>query len=199
MINPELNVGDRVILLHMEDKHPVTMGTKGTVTSKSFVFGDTQYGVDWDDGSKLSLITGVDKWDLEENFLNRKRKKINEDEVERFKAFIKNKDIFKHFNMRFLKSYLMELRDSGVVNMFGAAPYLYMGRDRIEHQFKYTPIHNEDAFENVLEMANQAQAEMINGAMKALESKGMDAELDNINRYISRYATQVVENYILLF
>ena len=183
----------------MEDKHPVTMGTKGTVTSKSVVFGDTQYGVDWDDGSKLSLITGVDKWDLEENFLNRKRKKINEDEVERFKALIKNKDIFKHFNMRFLKSYLMELRDSGVVNMFGAAPYLYMGRNRIEHQFKYTPIHNEDAFENVLEMANQAQAEMINGTMKALESKGMDAELDNINRYISRYATQVVENYILLF
>jgi hypothetical protein len=199
MINPELNVGDRVILLHMEDKYPVTIGSRGIVTSKSVVFGDTQYGVDWDDGSKLSLITGVDKWDLEENFLNRKRKKINEDEVERFKAFIKNKDIFKHFNMRFLKSYLMELRESGVVNMFGAAPYLYMGRDRIEHQFKYTPIHNEDAFENVLEMANQAQAEMINGTMKALESKGVDVELDNINRYISRYATQVVENYILLF
>jgi hypothetical protein len=199
MINPELNVGDRVILLHMEDNRPVTMGTKGTVTSKSVVFGDTQYGVDWDNGSKLSLITGVDKWDLEKNFLNRKRKKINEDEVERFKAFIKNKDIFKHFNMRFLKSYLMELRESGVVNMFGAAPYLYMGRDRIEHQFKYTPIHNEDAFENVLDMADQAQAEMINGTMNALESKGIDADLDNINRYISRYATQVVENYILLF
>jgi hypothetical protein len=98
MINPELNVGDRVILLHMEDKYPVTIGSRGTVTSKSVVFGDTQYGVDWDDGSKLSLITGVDKWDLEEKFLNRKRKKINEDEVERFKAFIKNKDIFKHFN-----------------------------------------------------------------------------------------------------
>jgi len=198
MINPELEVGDRVIILHMEDEVPVAMGTKGTVMSKSVVFGDTQYNVDWDNGSKLAIISSVDKWDKEENFKNR-RKKINEDETEKFKRLVKNSDIFKNFNMRFLKTYLIAVRDSGITNMFGASPYLYMGKERIEHQFKYTPIHDEDAFEKVLEMADQSQAEMINGTIKSLESKNIEPDLSNVNRYISRYATQVVENYMLLF
>jgi len=69
-MNPELNVGDRVMLLNMEDEsiHP---GTWGTVTSVQVVFGVKQYGVNWDDGnkenpgkliSKLNLLSDVDIW-----------------------------------------------------------------------------------------------------------------------------------------
>ena len=200
MINPELEVGDRVIILHMEDEVPVAMGTKGTVTSKSVVFGDTQYNVDWDNGSKLAIISSVDKWDKEENFKNR-RKKINENEgeIEKFKRLVKNSDIFKNFNMKFLKTYLIAVRDSGITNMFGASPYLYMGSERIKHEFKYRPIPDEDAFEKVLSMADQAQAEMINGTIKSLESKNIEPDLQEINRYLSKYANQVLENYMLLF
>lgn len=202
MINPELKVGDRIILLHMEDEYgPVPMGTEGTVKKIVKVFGETHYEIDWDNGSRLSLIPDVDKWDIVDNIKNRLKNKLKEDngEFERNKKLLKNIDVFKFFNMRFLKEYLIAVRDSGIVNMFGASPYLYMGSERIEHQFKYQPIPNEDEFEKVLEMADQAQAEMINGVIKVLESKNIEPDLDQINRYLNRYSLMVLENYMLLF
>ena len=92
----------------------------------------------------------------------------------------------------------MDIRESGITNMFGAAPYLYMGKDRIEHEFKYKDI-DEDLSEKVLERADQSQSEMINGTIKALNAQGKEESLENINRYISRYATMVVETYFHLF
>ena len=92
----------------------------------------------------------------------------------------------------------MDIRESGITNMFGAAPYLYMGKDRIEHEFKYKDI-DEDLSEKVLERADQSQSEMINGTIKALEAQGKEESLANINKYISRYATMVVETYFHLF
>lgn len=74
-MNPKLNVGDRVVLLYMDDESSVTPGTKGKVTRITQVFGDDQYNVDWDNGSKLALISSVDVWDTEENYEKRKREK----------------------------------------------------------------------------------------------------------------------------
>ena len=67
MRNPELKVKDRVRLFEMSDEQPVPVGTWGTVTSVDTIFGDVQYGVDWDNGSKFALITGLDKWDTNQN------------------------------------------------------------------------------------------------------------------------------------
>jgi len=36
-MNPKLNVGDRIVLLYMDDESSVTPGTKGKVTSVSQV------------------------------------------------------------------------------------------------------------------------------------------------------------------
>jgi hypothetical protein len=92
----------------------------------------------------------------------------------------------------------MDIGESGITNMLGAAPYLYMGKDRIKHEFKYKDI-DEDSSEKVLEKANQSQSEMINGTIKALKAQGKEGSLENINTYISRYATKVIETYIHLF
>jgi SOS response regulatory protein OraA/RecX len=73
-----------------------------------------------------------------------------------------------------------------------------MGTDRIEHEFKYKDI-DEDLIEKVLERSDQSQSEMINGTIKALNAQGKEESLENINRYISRYATMVVETYFHLF
>jgi hypothetical protein len=100
--------------------------------------------------------------------------------------------------MRFLKSYLLDVRESGITNMFGASPFLYMGKDRVKHEFGYKDI-DEELVEKVLEGANQAQSEMINGTIKALNAQGKEESLENINRYIPRYATKVVELYFNLF
>jgi hypothetical protein len=200
MINPKLNIGDTVILLHMDGETSIPPGTKGKVLAHSRVFGDDQYIVRWENGSSLAIVSGVDLWDTEENRQSKKKNEIKEaDEIERSKKFIKNINVFKFFNMKFLHEYLKKVRESSIVNMFGAAPYLYMGKDRIEHEFKYKEVSNEEAFEEVLEMANLAQSEMIRGVMNVLDHEGREHDLNTINRYIQRYSHMVLENYMHLF
>ena len=202
MINPELYPGDRVVVLHMEDEFSaVPIGTAGTVKSHSKVFGDDQYNVNWDNGSSLALISSVDIWDTEESMIAKRtiKKKVVEGEYERNINLLKNIDVFKNFNMKFLQKYLLADRESSIVNMFAAADYLWLGRERIEHEFKYKDIPNEDAFEKVLEMADEAQSEMIQGVMKVLENEGVEDSLENLNRNIKRYASKVLQNYMMLF
>lgn len=214
MINPKLKNGDRVILLHMEGETSIPPGTLGTVMSHSVVFGDDQYSVKWDSGSSLALISSSDLWDTEENrkqSIEGRKKSIGEHRVikkrilegegeyERNKNLIKNIDVFKHFNMQFLNKFLRLLRDSSVVNMMGAAPYLYMGKERMEHEHHYDENINQDDFEEVLELADKAQSEMINGVLNVLESEGVEESVENINRYLRKYSQKVLFNYINLF
>ena len=193
MINPELKKGDRIILLHMSGESSVPDGTHGTVYSVDKVFGDIQYGVEWDNGSKLALLSDTDMWDKEDRFKSKKR--ITED---RDKFIMDNIELFKYFNIKFLKKYLLMVRASSITNMMGASPYLYMGRERIQHEFKYKDIHNEEAFEEVLDHANQAQAEMINGVINYLNDKGIEEDMSRINKYIQSFATRIVQTYTLL-
>lgn len=192
MINPKLKPGDRVILLHMGGETSVLPGTWGTVTRAYKLFGSDQYDVKWDNGSTLSLIGDEDMWDNKE----RKRKPIKEDDRNKF--FMENIDVFKYFNMKFLQKYLLMVRASGITNMYGASPYLYMGRERIEHEFKYKDVSNEEAFEEVLDHANQSQAEMINGVINYLEEKGIEEDMSSINRYLQRFSTKIVQTYTFL-
>ena len=192
MINPKLKPGERVILLHMDGETSVLPGTWGTVIKAYELFGTDQYDVKWDNGSTLSLIGDEDMWDNKE----RKKKTIKEDDRDKF--FMNNIDVFKYFNMKFLKKYLLMIRESSITNMYGAGQYLYMGRERIAHEFKYKDIHNEEAFEEVLDHANQAQAEMINGVINYLNDKGIEENMSSINKYLQRFATKIVQTYTFL-
>jgi len=200
MINPKLKIGDRVQILHMEDEmDSVPMGTWGEVTRISNVMGEEIYGVKWDNGQSLNILSTTDVWDTEENRGKFKKKKITEqDETQRHHNLYRNIDVFTNFKMRYLHEYLKKVRDCGVVNMFQAAPLLYMGKDRMEHMFKFQDIEN-DICDEVLDMANIAQAEMIAGVIKTLESQGKEESLENINRYLQRYSQKVLENYMNLF
>lgn len=213
-LNPKLNVGDKIVLFYMKGETSIPPGTKGVVTRvEDNVYGDTQYGVKWkwtegdqEKTSSLSLISSEDAWVLDENpkqdeikeMVIKKKTLLKEsDEIHRMNRMISNIESFKHFNVKFLVKYLLMIRESGIVNMLGAAPYLYMGRDRIAHEFKYNPPPNEESFEEVLDNANQAQAEMINGVINYLNSQGKEESLENINRYLPRFASMILENYIL--
>ena len=200
MINPKLKVGDRVQILHMEDEmDSVPMGTWGEVTRVSDVMGEDIYGVKWDNGQSLNILSTTDVWDTEENRGKFKKKKITEqDETERHNNLYRNIDVFTNFKMRYLHEYLKKVRDCGVVNMYQAAPFLYMGKDRMEHFFRYQDTENEIC-EEVLDMANMAQHEMVTGVIKVLESQGKEDSLEIINRYLQRYSQKVLENYINLF
>ena len=196
MINPELKVGDRVILLHMEDEYSnVPPTTEGIVTMVNDVMGETIYSVKWDNGSSLNLISTTDIWkkkneDLKESF--------NNAEWQRTEELIKNIDVFKYFNSKFLRDYLKKLRECSLVNMVSAAPYLYMGRDRIKADI-FLKNHKNEYCDEVLEMANQAQSEMISGVIKFLEKNNKETNLENINRFLHRLSSKVLSVYILTF
>jgi len=190
-MNPELKKGDRITLLYMRDESSMFPGDSGTVTSVDVVFGDKQYGVHWDSGSKLALLADTDAWKLE-------KKQIKEDEVERMNVLFQNIDVFKFFKMGFLYKYLLLVKKASIVNMFGAGDYLWMGSERIKHEFKYRDIHNEEAFDAMVDMSDRAQAEMINGVIDYLESEGIEETMDNINKYLKRFATKIVQNYMFI-
>lgn len=190
MLNPELEKGDRVICLHMEDEWTsVPPGTKGVVINKQEMFDDIQYKVEWENGSSLALLSSCDAWKLDKERVD---ENFGHDEV-----FLRNIDVFKNFKMRYLHEFLKKVRECGAVNMFTAAPFLYMGKDRMEHMFAYQDIENEICDE-VLDMANMAQHEMVSGVIKVIESEGKEVELSKINRYLQRYSQKVLENYMHL-
>lgn len=200
--NPELEPGDRVICISMDDMYsPIHMGTPGTVINRSVVFGEIQYYVEWDNGSKLALIDGIDKWVKEEDMKSRRKKTQESVMITNKKNFLKenffqeNKDLFKYFNHAFLHKYLKKLRESGVVNMMGAAPYFYMGSERIAHEHHYDDNKNEEAFEEVVEMADHARDEMIRGAMKVLEDEGKEITTNAVQRMIEKYAKKMLLAY----
>lgn len=58
-----LQVGQRLALDEMpQDPAPVPVGTHGTVTSIAVFADHIVIGMDWDNGSTLSLITPPDRW-----------------------------------------------------------------------------------------------------------------------------------------
>jgi hypothetical protein len=188
MINQELKSGDRIKLLYMEDETSIDMGTEGTVVGVAKIFGETQYSVDWDNGSKLSLIKGVDAWvKLKPNTI-----KESEDDV-----FLQNIDAFRYFKMKFFKNYLLKLRECGATNMFGASPYLYMGREKMETDFNY---HNVDSeiCEEVLELADKAKDELIKGTIKFMNENNLEIDVNRVSRYAKKLANSILIVYMHL-
>ena len=188
-MNPKLKVGDRICLLYMSGEVSMHPGECGVVKSVDTIFGEVQYGVKWDNGSSLALLSDTDAWKLE-------KKQIKEDELDRMNVLYKNIDVFKFFKMGFLHKYLRAVRKASIVNMFEAPPYLWMGSERIKHEYKYKDIHNEEAFDEMVDMSDQAQAEMINGVINYLDDQGIEENMDNINKYLRKFATMIVQNYM---
>jgi len=128
MINPEVKTGDRIICYHMESELSVPPGTKGTVVRVSrdpFESNDEKIvEVKWDNGSKLSLLSSQDIWKLD-------KKNIKEavQAPPEYDYFKQNPEIFVNYDWRFLKKYLYLLRDTGLVNMFEASPFLFSGKE----------------------------------------------------------------------
>jgi hypothetical protein len=191
-INPELNVDDKVKIIHMEGEK-MAPGTKGIVLSVGqdpFYDDGFIYDVKWEDGRKMAIVTETDYWILDEE-------NINEDTLSDAKWFMENKDLLNNFNIKFLMDFLLKLKDSGVVNMAASAPYLYMGREKIAHEFYYNEPENSEDFQEVLDMADEAQSIMINGVMKMLDDLGKDNDETDINRVLKFTSSKIVFIYIL--
>ena len=195
LLNPELNIGDRVVIMDMSGESGIKPGLGGEVKRITKVFGITQYEVKWDDGSSLQLLSDVDKWMKEEDWTKlreRKRKKVDESIDPDFAR--KNKNLVQDFQMAKMHKFYEALRKSSVLNMFGATPYFWMGKDRIAHEHYYTDMGDEqaEAFEQVLDSADEIKDILIRGALKTLEREGKEVTLENVKRVADKKARQIV-------
>ena len=129
-------------------------------------------------GERKKLVW-VDEWmkviepteesnEVSESFKGFKTKKQMINESKNMpKEFVR---LSKMYEIWKIYEFLEKLRQSGVVNMFASYPYLYLGKERIEHEHKYTN-KNEDEFNEVLDMAEDIRNVMVRGAFKHVDSK----------------------------
>jgi hypothetical protein len=198
-LNPELITGDRVMCLHMDGESSVPMGTNGTVVRVGrdpFEDDGKLIEVKWDNGSSLALVSVTDSWIkiTQENLEEAKTTTLSSE----YNFLNDNPEIFENFDWRFLREFLKKLRDASPVNMLQSQPFLYSGREWINRYYGENQKDNED-FQEVLEMADEAKNKMIQGVLKYMESEGIEIELDKVNGLIRRFASKILNLYISFF
>ena len=199
-LNPKLKVGDRVVCYHMDGETGVPPGTEGTVTKvQKDPFepneDDLIISVDWDNDSRLSLVSVTDAWKLSKKQIEETKTNTLSSE---YNFFADNPEIFENFDWRFLKEYLKKVQKASPVNMFQAGPLLYSGKKWIDRYYGENQEDNED-FQDVLNNAEEAKNKMVHGTIKWMESQGMEIELDTVNRAIGRLATKIVQLYMTFY
>lgn len=195
-MNPELEVGDRVVLLAMSGEDLIA-GIKGTVTRKSFVIDQIQYSMDWDNGSKLALLANEDKYMLLKDLEDRKAKKRGNITEMDAKVIHDNREIFENFNMNLLWKYYKTLQKSGITNMLQSSQYFYLGKERIAHEFHYK--ETNEHFDEVLEMADEVKNNLISGVLKIMDKKDADYDLSRISSMVNRYSSKIVSLIVKIY
>ena len=195
-LNPKVVKGDKIMCLYMDGESSVPMGTNGVVSRvirDPFEADGEIIEVKWDNGSNLSLISVTDSW-----------VKVDEEQIKEslneqpHKYFMENPEIFENFDYKFLREFLTKLRKAGPVNMSQSQPFLYSGRKWIDRYYGENQEDNED-FQEVLDMADEAKNKMIQGVLKYMESEGIEIDLDKVNRLIGKFATKILQLYISFF
>lgn len=166
-MNEEVKIGDRIMLAHMDGEMLPSLGSKGTVISISpdpFESDNLIINVRWDMGSTLNVLSKYDVYlKLNQN--------VNEQRDPNQALLTKNLHLFKYYDVEWLKNYLEKVRQTGAINMFGAGDWLIAGRDHLDRYYGEDREDNE-AFQEVLDMADEARMKIITGTVKYLESKG---------------------------
>ena len=194
-LNPELKVGDEVVLLYMVDEPSMKTFTFGTVKAINNTPWGPQYTVKWDNGRELDLIPETDKWALKDEFLNKRN--VNEE------MDPQNKNLKDNFNfMKYVRDkkdvfdFLGKLQKSGLTNMLAARAFLtYTSEDLkkyIAGQFK-----DIDDYQDIIEAADASRDALIRGVMKwAEESETDEDNMDNINKLFTKLTKEAHALYV---
>lgn len=105
-------------------------------------------------------------------------------------------NLSKFYDIGKISRFFELLRRSGVVNMFMSPQYLILGRERIEHEHKYTDIsdNSEEYYDMMLDMADEIKSIMVLGADKQIkDDKSNDSEMsdEGYDEYNSRYRSNI--------
>jgi hypothetical protein len=141
----------------------------------------------------LGLLSATDRW-IKEEPKPIEEAKTNTLSTE-YNFFSDNPEIFENFDWRFLRKFLMKLREASPVNMFESAPFLYSGKEWIERYYGEDEEDN-DTFQEILEMADESKNKMIQGVMKYMDSKDMEIELEKVNRLMRKFSVDILQLYM---
>lgn len=197
-LNAELKVGDKVMCYHMDGEIGVPPGTIGKVTDVTtdpFEPGGNEkiISVKWENGVNLALISSTDSWKKIPS------EKIDEQRDSGWEFLTQNSDLLKNFDWRWFREYLTTIRDSGIINMFGAAPLLYAGKSHIERYYGEN-MEDDENFQEVLDNAEESKNKIIDGVIKYMESNQKDVDdMDLVNRYAKTFSQKLLQLYISLY
>jgi hypothetical protein len=80
--------------------------------------------------------------------------------------------------------------------MFQARPFLYSGREWIDRYHGEDQEDNE-AFQEVLEMADESKDKLVQGLMKYMKSKNLNMDdMSKVNHLAERLAGKIVQLYM---
>jgi hypothetical protein len=199
-LNPKLEPGDRIVLLHMDDPYSaVRMGTKGTVVKIVKVPFDMgyQYNVKWDDGSILDLLPETDSWVLATD-VKSKKNLTTEEFGQELKTLSKHKDIIKNMDYRPVLDFLKLVQKSGLVNMLQARVFLMSDSKNLHkliYKFDGEPEDYPELFENIDEVRDI----LINETIRIIQEQNMEFDDSTVNRVFQKVCSAVMEMYMSLY
>lgn len=198
-MNPELNIGDKILLYHMEGEFSVPPGTQGVVKNVSddpFIENAKIYNVEWETGNRLALLSDTDSWKLFKDDIN-EQNDIDPNEDPYGSWIEKNMNIRRAVNLDYLGEYLELVRESGIVNMYGASPLLYAGSNHIERYYGEGR-EDDEKFQELLSQADKAKNVFITGLLKWMELEEMDIDdLSKVNTYADRISKKILQYWII--
>ena len=100
------------------------------------------------------------------------------------------------YSIPFFHKYLNTLKKTGIVNMWGATPYLYIGKRRLMSELDSNDTEITPEIQNLIDLADEAQARMVQGAIKKLKKENKVADVTNINRVVRKDALTILGMFI---
>lgn len=199
MINPELKVGDRIICYAMEDEISVPPGTKGIVkgiTKDPFEPDGKIISVSWDNGSTLALLSNHDRWKLAKQKI---QEQPNRDDDPHGNFMANNRELRRSMDLPYFLEYFKLLRKSGITNMFGSSPFVYMDSEHLDRYYGEGKEDDED-FQNLLEIQDDARNKFLSGLVKYAELKNVNLDDDyRINSLARKLGISLLQYYMLFY
>lgn len=196
----KLSVGDQIILIDMFQEDLV-IGSKGivkSITKDPFESDNEIVGVDWDNGSTISILTKYDEWKKVKPKVQESKNESKSDD-KHVDYIVNNRDIMNSFDMKYFKEYLKILRESGIVNMYGSSNFLYDTAEMVE-RFYGLNREDDENFQRLIEIQDETREKFISGLVNYCKRKKISLDnIDRINREAQVLAKKILSYYILFF
>jgi hypothetical protein len=118
------------------------------------------------------------------------------DEIIQFGEFAK---LFSKSEMKLINTYLLKIRELGVVNMFQAGDFFLMSNKYFKDFMKlksYEKEYDEELIDEISEMMLDVRSLLINAGVKTVENKNIEVTPKNVELAIKKIVTTIMKYYM---